>query len=254
MDDTRCIITSGDNTSLLLCADCIFTDWTGFRSPFVMNYQSVFHIRDTILRNFYLTSEIADVSFEGIVHFQNISLANVSLEHGAIVGTTLNDYQFSIGYYLTYYAEDDYGFDVNFEMVAPDERSMWGEEFRIVNETMSDCVYLFAKPGLVFPGCPEESVQRREGIKRRSVGQAWASELLADSYLTTAGGPLSGEYWLNNSPRPASDFYYDYFAGSPERAEMVAEYNYEYANDPGVWFPAKFLDNDDPWLVATREV
>ena len=222
----------------------------------MIKYQSVFHIRDTVLRNFDITSEIADVSLEGIVHFQNVSLANVSLQHGNVVGTTLNDYHFAIGYYLTYYAEEDYDFDVELEMVAPDERSMWGEEFRIVNETMSDCVYLLARPGLVYPGCPEESVQRRESIKRRSVGQASASALLADSYLTTVGGPLSGDYGLNNSPRPASDFYYDYFAttGSPEQAEMVAEYNYEYANDPGVWFAAKFLDNDDPWLVATREV
>ena len=239
---------------MLLCADCIFTDWAGFRSPFVMKYQSVFHIRDTILRNFDITSEIADVSLEGIVHFQNVSLANVSLEQGAVVSTTLNDYQFAIGYYLTYYAEDDYGFDVELEEVSPDEQSMWGEEFRIVNETMSDCVYLLARPGLVYPGCPQESVQRRESIKRRSAGQASAGQLLADSDLTTADDLFSGDYGPDNAPRPASDFYYDYFAGSPEQAEMVAEYNYEYANDPGIWFAAKFLDNDDPWLVATRQV
>ena len=54
-----------------------------------------------------MSAELVDVSLEGIVHMHNVTLANVTLDRGAIVSTTLNDYQQAIRYILHYYADDD---------------------------------------------------------------------------------------------------------------------------------------------------
>jgi len=48
----------------------------------------------------HLESEIADVSFDGMVVFEDVRFSNVSLARGAIASTTLNDYQQAIGVYI----------------------------------------------------------------------------------------------------------------------------------------------------------
>ena len=149
-------------------ADCIFTDWAGFHSPLTIKFQSVMSVRNTIFRNMNLHVEIADVSFEGIVHFEDVRFANVTLEHGAVVSTTLNDYQQAIGFYVNYYADDDAEFDVQVSPVLPSEQGVFAEDFVVVNDTMSDCVYLLAIRGTVLPGCSKISLDARKRVVERS--------------------------------------------------------------------------------------
>ena len=197
-------------------ADCVFTDWAGWQSPFKIHFKSVFHVRDTIVRNTFIRVEIADVSFEGIVHFQNVSLANVTLLYGEVVSTTDNDYNAAVDFYLTYYADDDANYDVPVDIVQPRERSMWGEEFVLTNATMSDCLYLQALPGTVYPGCPLESINGRARLQAE--GKA---------------GPLR-----------------TYQAAPYDRSEDADDMDM----DPNQWFLAKLLDVDDPWLLEMVEV
>lgn len=204
-------------------ADCIVSDWAGFRSPFVVKFQSVLHIRNTIFLNSYLYSELVDVSFEGIVRFEAVSLANVSLTDGAVVDTTLNDYQQAIAYYLNYYAEDDEAYDVEVEPVPAASRGMFGAEFVIPNATMSDCVYtLGAGPGVVYPGCPPESEAARERLKSRSLG-------------SFGGEPLN-----DGNPSAPGEDYSDYVASVPLDEDSIggqgvpfpADYQGDYAGVP----------------------
>eukprot|EP00892_Ulva_mutabilis_P000965 jgi/Ulvmu1/1086/UM106_0002.1 len=247
-------LTADINDISAVVDDCIFTDWMSFRSPFVVQYQSVFHIRNTVLRNFSTAAEIADVSFEGIVHFSNVSLANVTLKHGAVVSTTLNDYQFAIGYALTYYAEDDKEYDVTVTEVPLGEASMWGEEFVIVNASLGDCTYLLALDDTVYPGCPTSSTERRKAVKARAVDGAHESTVIYDE-SADAAVPYSevAEYLDGVEVYPASAGageyqYYDYLG--PGGAYL---YDYFSKSDPNVWFVEKFLDMDDPWIIATQQ-
>lgn len=122
----------------------------------------------TTFRNMRLAAEIADVSWEGIVRFQATAFANVTLLHGRVVSTTSNDYLTSDRFGVEYYADDDAEFDVTLTAVLPEERGVFGEEFRALLETGSDCVYLNVPPGALMPGCPETAVLAREAMIRRN--------------------------------------------------------------------------------------
>ena len=113
------------------------------------------------------------MSLEGIVHMHNVTLANVTLDRGAIVSTTLNDYQQAIGYILHYYADEDEPYDVPLEVVPIAERGLFGAEFVVVNSTLGDCMYLLSGD-VVQPGCPPESVARRQTMKQRAQGRTGA--------------------------------------------------------------------------------
>ena len=251
-------------------ADCIFTDWVGFRSPFAIHYQSVFHVRDTVLRNMRIDAEIADVSFEGIVHFQNVSLANVTLQHGAVVSTTINDYEhgFTADSYVTYYAEDDANYDVALEAVRPDERSLWGEEFVLGNATMSDCMFPLARPGTVYPGCPPESAAGRVRIEALSLHRTSGADVSTAAEVPAAATPAASPYQYARTPSAAT-FEEDCLDGDcvgedyvkdvqvPAAASRSAQSDnddYELQHDPSWWFADRFLDVDSPWLVELRQV
>ena len=162
-------------------------------------------------------AELVDVSYEGTVHFTNVSLANVSLEHGAVVSTTLNDYQQAIGFYIMYYAEDDAAYDVDLVAVAPADAGVFGEEFRIVNDTLSDCIYLLRPADSVLPGCPVSSLAGRNrtidrgysgGGSRESTGVPFADENSAPDYGAAgvpAGALPPGDYGY--SPGTGEDGY-----------------------------------------------
>ena len=115
-----------------------------------------------------LSAEIADVSSGGSVHFQDTLLANVTLQYGNVVGTTTNDGTKPDGFQLVYYDTDDDAFDVPLTPVPVLERGMFGEEFRIDESTLSDCLYLKAPPDFVMPGCPERSIQARAAVLQRN--------------------------------------------------------------------------------------
>ena len=163
-------------------ADCIFTDWAGNASPLGLFYSSIANVVDTVFRNMWLHVELADVSFGGVAHFENATLANVSLSHGKIVSTSNNDYTEAVGFMMEYYAEDDADFDVEFTPVPLNQRGMFGEEFRVGNQTMSDCVILPVVNGTILPGCPPSSVQRRLELAMRGIGPQDDSTFAADWY------------------------------------------------------------------------
>ena len=145
-------------------AECIFTDWSGRGSPLKSTLLSVTHIRNSVFRRMHLGVELVDVSEGGIVRFSGVSLANVTLVHGAVVSTTTNDYSFHDDVF--YLASDDEEYDVVLVPVPPSAKGTFGEDFVIENETMSDCLYMLAKEGQAYPGCPEESVAGRHRLLR----------------------------------------------------------------------------------------
>ena len=244
-------------------ADCIFSDWSGFHSPLTIKYQSVANVRNTVFRNMALAVEIADVSYEGMVRFANVSFANVTLAHGAVVSTTLNDYQEAIGFYLTYYAEDDVAYDVPLEPVPAGEGGVFGAEFRIKEETLSDCIYLLASAGTVLPGCPTVTLAARNrtidrgfdsGGDRLSTGVPFSQEPGQDEY---AGVPLS------SVPLAAEDEFiqsrYDDYGGAVSYHDYLGISadgltDYEIINKPDVRFDEVMLRADNDWLAATRQV
>lgn len=161
----------------------MFTDWEGYQSPIAAVYHSVVTVRNTVFRNMRLPVEIADVSFDGTVRFDNVSLANVALQHGAVVSTSLNDYRAVGGgldggncpdagagmHTVRYYADDDDGpaYDVALTAVAPGEGGAFGAESVIVHAAMSDCIGFLHEEGLQRPGCPEPPAAARRRVLAR---------------------------------------------------------------------------------------
>ena len=161
-------------------ADCIFTDWAGAGSPVGVFAGSLANVVDTAFRNVWLAVELVDVSDHGIVRLQNVSLTNVTLTRGNVVTTTGNNYFDDI----RYYASDDENYDVELTPVAVGQRGMFGEEFVIEEQFMSDCVYL--RVTVLMPGCPEESLVRREEV----LGRWQHEELLYEDYDWSAEARL----------------------------------------------------------------
>lgn len=124
-------------------------------------------MRSTTFADFRLHVEIVDVSFGSSIRLENVSLINVELEHGAVVGTTSNDDQHSLDCDLYYELRDDAGYDVDVKAVPLPDRSMLGEEFLIRNSTMSDCLYLPLADDVVLPGCHAHSADRRKSMLDR---------------------------------------------------------------------------------------
>ena len=247
-------------------ADCIFSNWSGFHSPLTINYQSVANVRNTVFRNMALAVEIADVSYEGMVRFANVSFANVTLElaHGAVVSTTLNDYQEAIGFYLTYYAEDDAAYDVVLETVPAGEGGVFGAEFRIEEQTLSDCIYLLARAGTVLPGCPCETLAARNrtidrgfnsGGDRLSTGVPFSQDPGQDDY---AGVPLSSVLFAADDAFIQSRYDYDYGGALSYHDYLGISADgltdYEIINKPDVRYGEVMLRADNDWLAAMRQV
>ena len=145
---------------LAVFVDCIFTDWAGFASPLNVEFQGVGSVRNSTFRNMHLHSEIADVSFDGMAHFEDVRFANVTLERGVVVGTTLNDYQQAIGVYIQYYGDDDAELlDMELTPVPEAESGVLGEEFVIKNDSISDCASMTAVQDVRGrPGCSAAAI------------------------------------------------------------------------------------------------
>eukprot|EP00892_Ulva_mutabilis_P006269 jgi/Ulvmu1/4013/UM188_0003.1 len=155
-------VSSDERQVAMYVDDCIFSDWSGSEPP-LASIKTVTRVRNSIFRNMHLHVELVDVSFGGIVRLENVALANVSLVHGAVVSTTANDYLDGLGIVI-YTPSDDEDYDVELTLVQPSQRSPLGKDFMIENATMSDCMFLLAREGQVFPGCPARSVAGREQL------------------------------------------------------------------------------------------
>ena len=130
----------------MMRADCIFTDWAGSRSPIQALFTSA-NIRNSVFRNMDLTVEIVDISFGGFTVLNGVLLANVSLQHGQVVSTTMNDYEMMgsspdslelVG--MTYYADFDADYDVLVTNAPSHQRSMFGAGWYVEHSAMTDCI------------------------------------------------------------------------------------------------------------------
>ena len=206
-------------------ADCIFTDWAGFNSPLTIKFQSVVSVRNTTFRNMNLHVEIADVSFEGIVHFVDVRFANVTLQHGAVVSTTLNDYHQAIGFYVTYYADDDADYDVLVSKVPAGDRGVFQEDFVVANDTMSDCLYLLAEGATILPGCGVNTLTARN----RTIDRGGDLGVTGVPFSATAEGP-AGDYYSISAPWPAGMYngFFDYKGVLlPAAADYIGHHSYQ---------------------------
>jgi len=130
---------------------------SGAMSTLGVHRDSVANIVNTTFRSTNLSVELVDVSYLGIVRFDNVSLSDVTLQQGKVVGTTENDFHYSTEMEISYYPEDDQHYDVHITEVQGQERDTLGVEFIIEEQVMSDCVYVFVGKDTVLPGCPEAS-------------------------------------------------------------------------------------------------
>ena len=146
-------------------ADCIFTNWTGAFSPLVIKDDSSANVVDTVFRSMRLDVELADVSFGGHVRFENVKLANVSLNLGKVVSTSFNNDERDYAKQVAAVDGEDY--DVEYTPVPVGERSMFGEEFLIDDQIMSDCLCTNASAGV--PECPLVPAQRRHETSRQDL-------------------------------------------------------------------------------------
>lgn len=198
----------------------MFTDWQGSTSPLTINAQSSAYVSNAIFLRAHLSVEIADVSGGSTVHLENVSFTDVSLAGGAVVSTTANDYSFGPDCYLLYDAYDDDSYDVAVTEVPPPRPGPAGADFRVENDTMSDCLFLLAPRGAVLPGCPAASAETR---RRMRAGKT--EGLMVDHGGGEACPVLAGLDSVGGGTAAGAD-----------------------------GMPARFLFPDDPWLEAARQV
>lgn len=172
-------------------ADCIFTDWGGMLPPLRLTSRGLVSIRDSAFRNAHLRTELVDVSIGGTALFSNVSLVNVELARGAVVGTTHTDQTLMPECDHEYHEDDDEGYDVAVAAVTAAERSVLGEDFVIADGAMSDCLFPRALDGVALPGCPRTSVaarRRRAGLCNFSGDVQYEADRRACEVQSTGGG------------------------------------------------------------------
>lgn len=136
--------------------------------PLMLVYSAVANIHNTVLYDIKLSSEIADVSFHSTVRFENVSLADVTFSSDTgVVSTSYNDYTPININSATYMNEDDAGFDVLLEPVPLEDRGVFGEQYVIVDDIMSDCVYFSWEDEPLLPGCPPKARLLRAQLRNR---------------------------------------------------------------------------------------
>ena len=231
-------------------ADSVFTDWGGFQAPLSIGYAGLANIQNSVFRNMHLFSEIVDVSFGGAVRFENVSLANVTLEHNAVVSTSGNDYNTNAPCSLVYDAYDDFGYDVQVAAVPEGRRGEFGEEYRIVEDVMSDCLYLRAPQGLLLPGCPDASVQKR---RRMRAGKTDHLQFVAgtEGVSTTEAQPQDA---AADDGYDATDADYQYdpqFDYEAEQQYVADDWITQVVSRP---FESLLLWKNDTWLTALQAV
>eukprot|EP00892_Ulva_mutabilis_P006552 jgi/Ulvmu1/4269/UM194_0009.1 len=176
-------------------ADCILTDLASAEPLLGVHVRSVVSVVDTVIRNTHLSAEIADMSYGGAVHFSNVSLANVVLEYGTVVGTTQNDYKLQPVANFNYYPGDDEEYDVDVLPVSVGDRGMFGEEFvlGVPEQNMSDCVFTDVPLDAIMPGCPPVSVQKRREILERGLPSSAAIDY-REEYDARVGEDVVAEF------------------------------------------------------------
>ena len=148
---------------------------------------------NSVFRNMWLAVEIADVSYGSTARFQNVLFANVTLDRGRVVSTTTNDYDYSSFDGLEYYATDDAAYDVDVAKVPPEERGVWGADYVIEDDLLSDCMYMGVPFNYTMPGCPEQTQESKRRMFERTHFVEYTGGEIDDMY--SASG-----YWWSSPP------------------------------------------------------
>ena len=82
-------------------------------------------------------------------------------------------------------------FDVTMTLVPVADRAVLGEEFRIEESTLSDCLNLKAPPEFVMPRYPEVLMQARAAVLRRDTTRGASAVRYDYEEVWNPGGRLS---------------------------------------------------------------
>ena len=119
------------------------------------------------------SAEIVDVSYGGLVRFENVLFADAVLPDMHVVGTSMNDYRppLHAGYdeHGVYYSTDDESYDVKTTVLPPNKVGVFDADRIIEIAVMSDCLFLEYEENDTTPqpGCPPESIQARQAVAAR---------------------------------------------------------------------------------------
>ena len=133
----------------------------------MITYDSSANVVDTVFRSMRLDAELADVSSGGHLRFEDVKLANVSLNHGKVVSTSFYDDERQYARQEHIAEGEDY--DVVYTPVPVAERSMFGEDFLITDQIMSNCVSTNAPDGDLVEDCALVPAQRRKKMSRQDL-------------------------------------------------------------------------------------
>ena len=237
-------------------ADSVFTGWAGDSPPLQIINMGTAHIRHTLFRNFQLRSEVVDVSFGGTVMFGNVSFANVTLQQGQIVSTSLNDYAILDNEDCStrlYYADDDMHYDVEATPVPEALRVRLGADFVIEEDMMSDCLYANVAGDVVLPGCPPESADARRVFIEEAcpdgaaVNHKFTEVSLMGPRFSTADAPCEPLPEIEMSMDSAVELLDGENSSTSPLAAAVDVSTSEACE-------AMLLFDSDPWFVAAVEV
>eukprot|EP00892_Ulva_mutabilis_P004163 jgi/Ulvmu1/2118/UM127_0003.1 len=256
----------GGETTVFI-RDCIFSDWAGRASPVAVTRYSSAVLTDTVFRSMRQTAEIVDVSFGGLVRFEDVFFADANLPDAPIVSTSLNDYQHELSAGLddhgVYYALDDDNYDVTAALLPPGDGGVFGADHIIEAAIMSDCIFQDFEDNdtMPHPGCPPESVAARAAVAARLADGNATLEVVDGAYYEPededvggSGGafvfgevkPLVGT--AADGPEPLFDYEYDTPGAErefveEEPAHELFDYS-EYTVAPGAVFGGYDIEYD----------
>ena len=247
-------------------ADCIFTGWAGDAPPLQITELGTANIRNTHFRNLELWSEVVDVSHGGTVMFGNVSFANVTLQQGQIVSTSLNDYEpIEATYYCDsrgYYADDDMNYDVEALAVPEARRAALGADFVIESDVMSDCLWVNIADDLLLPGCPPQSADARKLLMQEACDDA-PTGAAADHFVgANEIGLITDALEVRCTQQPSAELLEasTLAAKGPDQLDGAVRGSAAAAADVSgsttefQQCHVRLLSGDDPWLVAAVQV
>ena len=193
------------------------------------------------------STEIVDVSYGGLVRFQNVLFSDSGLPDMHVVGTSMNDYHHPLDARYdvqgVYYASDDATYDVTTAVLPPEKGGVFDANYGIETAVMSDCLFLEYEENdtMPRPGCPPGSIPAREAVVARmrnpdaifEVAQAVYYEPLEftsaalpfyNKKLPPAVVPVSG----NNAPPPQPLYDYEYQHPDTERVFVAEQFSVHY--------------------------
>ena len=189
------------------------------------------------------SAEIVDVSYGGLVRFENVLFADADLPDMHVVGTSMNDYQHALNHghhdIGIYYATDDENYDITTAVLPPDRRGVFDADHIIELAVMSDCLFLEYEENdtMPQPGCPQESIQARQAVAARMNNPASTSEVVEAAYYEPDPDPVELVFGaaipfsaVIAAPVPKPLYDYEYVNPDAERVYVETDSSYTYGD------------------------